>query len=68
MDNIDFAECLSELAWRGLLPERYRAAYIAGSIACGWGHTASDLDIDAVCDEPWTGETTTRVPVAPSAR
>lgn len=64
MDNIDFAECLPELARRGLLPERYRAAYIAGSIACGWGHTASDLDIYVVCDEPWTGETTTRVPVA----
>ncbi|MEV4556244.1 hypothetical protein AB0K51_04505 [Kitasatospora sp. NPDC049285] len=60
----DFAECLPELRRRGLLPERFRAAYIAGSIARGWGHAASDLDVYIICDEPWTGEVTTRVPVA----
>ncbi|MBK3571228.1 MULTISPECIES: hypothetical protein [unclassified Streptomyces] len=64
MIQIDYDRCLPELVARGLLPEGHRAVYISGSIARGWGHATSDLDVYVISDEPWTGEITTKVPVA----
>jgi predicted nucleotidyltransferase len=41
----------------GLVPAESRSAYVVGSIARGWVHESSDVDIFVVMDQPWRGQT-----------
>lgn len=59
-----YAAAEAELRARGLLPEAYRALYVAGSVVRGWGNATSDLDIYLVTDEPWAEAGQEIAPVA----
>ena len=50
------AECLAQLAERGLLPPDRLAVYVAGSLVRGWGNATSDLDVYVVTPQPWRPE------------
>jgi predicted nucleotidyltransferase len=45
-----YAGCLDELRDLRLLPDAYRAVYVAGSVVRGWGNDRSDLDLYVICD------------------
>lgn len=65
--SIDFSSCHDELQGRGLLPERYEAAFVVGSQARGWGNALSDADVCIVTRDPWAsvGHGLIRVPLIP---
>jgi Nucleotidyltransferase domain len=44
---------LSDLSAAGLLPDRYRAVLVVGSVSRGWANRGSDVDIYIVTDAPW---------------
>jgi hypothetical protein len=50
------AECLAQLAERGLLPADRLAVYVAGSLVRGWGNATSDLDVYVVTPQRWQPE------------
>jgi len=47
------------LASLGALPEAYEAIFLSGSVAEGWGHANSDLDVYVITDHPVVGERVT---------
>ncbi|GHG93643.1 hypothetical protein [Streptomyces lanatus] len=52
----DGPRLLGQLREQGLLPDRYRCVYAAGSLVRGWGNETSDLDLYVVTDEPFTSD------------
>ncbi|MGE5830128.1 MAG: PqqD family peptide modification chaperone [Micromonosporaceae bacterium] len=50
-------ELCRKLEGRELLPEVCQAVFVAGSVARGWQHALSDIDIYVVSTDAWTGDT-----------
>ncbi|MBF5028528.1 MULTISPECIES: hypothetical protein [unclassified Micromonospora] len=64
----DYSDHLLALVEHDLLPSRYEAVFVAGSVVQGWGNTGSDIDIYVICDEAPSGvETAHRVGLQPDA-
>jgi predicted nucleotidyltransferase len=55
-----FTNVLGELAQRGLLPSTRSAVFVGGSLARGWAHARSDMDIVVIAPEPWSSATSTQ--------
>jgi nucleotidyltransferase-like protein len=59
------ADSISEqLRLRQLQPASVLAIFVGGSLARGWGHANSDLDIFVVTDRPWRSSTSAHNPVS----
>ncbi|HET9081695.1 MAG TPA: nucleotidyltransferase domain-containing protein [Trebonia sp.] len=63
----DLSGCLAELRRKELIPADHQAVFLVGSVARGWTHAKSDLDIYIVSDgeHDVTGSRTVGVPLVP---
>jgi hypothetical protein len=62
--TVDVGTIVDGLRARQLLPSRVRAVFVGGSLARGWGHANSDLDLFVVVDRPWRSTTCAYNPVS----
>lgn len=54
---------MAVLAEQGKLPGRHAAVYVAGSLARGWHHENSDVDVYVFTDQRWASDTCDLAPV-----